>query len=1728
MDTVFKTCFFDASGNVSHIYVFCGEEEKSPQEFFSRSEYNELVHRQIPIHCSSLYIHPDDSIYDIKRKILLTTFEKEANDEPDIPSAFSYEEMYLYGVVERDFNLLQYYKNVTENDELGLNLSLLGQSLVNYQIDENSISEDILTLYGINDIHKVLQYEDLMKIPFFNTDTNTKLQKIPLGYRFYKTNNDQTHLQNVNEAFVVNPYDLWKNASIVNKKPFQNFENDFLFHFGSLQHNTIYVTLAEHVLEFAKENILDEEGLCSMYFPELTKKNIQSKQSLLVAKQSFVTESRKKYYDVNVKYSFQKLSLFHDIFEMNKTKELPYLERGIQSFFITLHPESKTQKIPIENIFKNIHANSQIPFIQYNPGTRQENTYRVFYKDIAKNGKKIPYLPKIIFSQFMRKMSRTESVCMFIDQLYMNAKRNDFHVNDFIQMIFQSNGDIQIKGVLLKPLMPVEFNSWLIKLCEPALVMINNFLQQSGYFISFFKSIYDSFVEVIDLNFVCKINMDDLSLKKYMGCFSSLFYHEIKTLKNKGLHMRYKRVENFRKMSAEDEFIAALLRVNQDKKYIASQIKQAFPDKDPKTIMQDYEERHMNYLIPGRFINKRIEVMENAGFVTLFKRIGNTYNIEVSGINLSQYLYVIPIYLDSLIRININPEVLTPDMVKLCNISNATVIEDSQLNKGMQLNTMKPIVFVDEQQKEPKLLRDENDMDEAEKEEDIEDDYGLDLYDEDEEENPEEKGDEKANDQDDVDDEEPNVDQEQVEEEEEEEEENKDENKEEEEESEQEQNPDIDNGKEAVEEKESDDDYDLDMYDESNETDKDENEDNDNKKKVGGVNNDDDDDDDNIQNNGKETINNYWRKKMKEHDPILFKILNKGFTRLNQQEQPVILTQDEIKKIDPTKYTNALKYRKDKKGNPLYYICPRYWCTKPSMEGPISEQDAKSGKCGKIMNTEKDRMKKETIGEYVIEYSGQNPEPGFVNSSKHKLTDDQGNRVCGPKCFKKWDTKVQKDSRMLCSAEYYAEQNPKKKKQIKNIRPTDTYILESNSFPLPFGRVGKLPIPIQTFLNTNNEICIKDKKIKANCPVLLRYGPESTQLGNQSFLACLCDIYSFENNKTNAPYTLSQFKKILTDSISFDVYITLHNGSIASIFQQADSNINDVDISPYKNTFLYSKLNTYDESQMSFFKHSILSYEKFKDFIHNDTVVIDHTYLWEVMSRPNKLLFKNGLNLAILEMPEHDNTNNVILICPTNPYTYPIYDSNRKTVLLVRQTNENGTYYESIYRYKRNYRVEDGEKIETEDIKKQFSNKSSDIKGLGNIMQLIRNVMYAKCKPKQPQIYDFQHNKTVSEILTILRIHSGLAVHSRVLNFQGKTIGLLVDWKNKPTEVISTKPFYLPCYPSTIDDESLKVLWMDDETLWTDYYSTVSFLRHIFAISDKQIQCDPKFRIISNNKIAGILTNTNQFVQIDKPIENITIGDGLKPIHGSNYIISDKKIQTKTQPKTEEITTPIQNKESHFMHLEAQFYLVFRSTIRIVLNIYRNRFKYKEILAIHENEKMLYREKRKQVVEILKTLAKDNIRFQRYTESVLLSIYDIYNCETNCKDKKYCFYEEQNGQCVMLIPDKHLVSGKSNESIYFMRLADELLRHKRVHLFMFYPDSYLNIINTDMKIDDHEFVMTDFEFKNDYFKDIEPYTSSEFARKTTYETAVPITKPYPIKVDWIKEYEQADLDLRKM
>ena len=54
----------------------------------------------------------------------------------------------------------------------------------------------------------------------------------------------------------------------------------------------------------------------------------------------------------------------------------------------------------------------------------------------------------------------------------------------------------------------------------------------------------------------------------------------------------------------------------------------------------------------------------------------------------------------------------------------------------------------------------------------------------------------------------------------------------------------------------------------------------------------------------------------------------------------------------------------------------------------------------------------------------------------------------------------------------------------------------------------------------------------------------------------------------------------------------------------------------------------------------------------------------------------------------------------------------------------------------------------------------------------------------------------------------------------------------------------------------------------------------------------------------------------------------------------------------------------------------------------------------------------------------------------------------------------------LMIPENHLLTEESNATIYYTRLADELLRHNRVHLFMFYPDQYLNIQSQEYQIED--------------------------------------------------------------
>ena len=97
-----------------------------------------------------------------------------------------------------------------------------------------------------------------------------------------------------------------------------------------------------------------------------------------------------------------------------------------------------------------------------------------------------------------------------------------------------------------------------------------------------------------------------------------------------------------------------------------------------------------------------------------------------------------------------------------------------------------------------------------------------------------------------------------------------------------------------------------------------------------------------------------------------------------------------------------------------------------------------------------------------------------------------------------------------------------------------------------------------------------------------------------------------------------------------------------------------------------------NEDFNAYFRRVVNAYRNFIGFLRDDNVVIDYTYLWDIVCKPGGL-FKNGFG------PEDDITSRIELICPTNQYSIDTYDVNRRILILY---SRNG-FFEPIYRYSR-------------------------------------------------------------------------------------------------------------------------------------------------------------------------------------------------------------------------------------------------------------------------------------------------------------------------------------------------------------------------------------------------------------------------------------------------------------
>ena len=876
---------------------------------------------------------------------------------------------------------------------------------------------------------------------------------------------------------------------------------------------------------------------------------------------------------------------------------------------------------------------------------------------------------------------------------------------------------------------------------------------------------------------------------------------------------------------------------------------------------------------------------------------------------------------------------------------------------------------------------------------------------------------------------------------------------------------------------------------------------------------------------------------------------------LSDRRQPVILTKEERDKIveehpgEVNQDADFIEYGTDAKDSSkkFYYTCPKYWCLLTNTM--VTEDDILAGKCGPKVDKVEDAIipkKAEEVpkDKYVYQfYDGDERKyPGF-----HKQKTPAG--LCIPCCYSNWSTTEMKNRRDICQGKFdekKAEPVSEKEKAIeeqlrREVAEVEHYVKGPEKYGPQLGehRWGFLPIAAQKFLREVNEDCQISKtnmNLKLNHMCILRHGVEVNS--SQSFIACIASaiFYAQKDDKKplitryipNAKHdvpTIKEMKEIIISAIDLDNFIKYQNGDLTTSF--ANPNL-EVNIEDYKNTKLYKKMIL---SVKSLTKKSIMTregvtqsavaskqfiikviqaFENFKNYLRDDKISIDYTYLWDLVCMPNPRLFEGGINLIILEIPEDDATNNIELVCPTNHYSVHAFDARKRSLILIKREN----YFEPIYGHRN-----DGKNIH---ITKTFTDYDKKLpRTLKNVFEkIIKPTLGEKCRSfvSRPNEYRFEQPPILDKLIKKLQ-KKEYTISMQILNFQGKVIGVIA--KNK-----QELEGFIPCYPSSLT--SLKnekmcgtnpeqcdydFVYMNDN-IWKPYDETLEFLKEYYDYEDpkdvNKANCyNPKYfcKVVEDELITGFLTNTNQFVPIKDPIpvSSISSEDSIKQITNNDMLIADINTLTNNDVDTKRVDFIKR------IQLETNFYNVFRNTIRILFNDYSNSAKREQIKDECTKRYALYKNQLDTVIQMLHNLVNNTIVFA--SETTLSYNYtsinenEIHTCISQSKEKckiKGSVCRITDDKCQLVLPKENLVNGTDNERYYYGRMADELIRYNRIKSFIFKPQAYLSFGQVKYNLQDDEIIVLQDLLNQEFFENLIPADINRYAKYNTYDTAEPI------------------------
>jgi hypothetical protein len=432
-------------------------------------------------------------------------------------------------------------------------------------------------------------------------------------------------------------------------------------------------------------------------------------------------------------------------------------------------------------------------------------------------------------------------------------------------------------------------------------------------------------------------------------------------------------------------------------------------------------------------------------------------------------------------------------------------------------------------------------------------------------------------------------------------------------------------------------------------------------------------------------------------------------------------------------------------------------------------------------------------------------------------------------------------------------------------------------------------------------------------------------------------------------------------------------------------------------------------------------------------------------------------------------------MCPTNYYSLTKYDPTKETAIIMQKYE----YFEPIYividQSKKN-------KMSIVTTKLYIPNLMTKIPNMKKLANTIQEIYSTMCKPLSslPKAYKykeikFKRNITLERSVEILTKYE-FTIQSLVVNYDDKVIGLNIEKREQSG--------FIPCFPSGIIS-SYELVDIENEGQQKNFEETIQFLKMVTDETKGEILCKPIVKILEDKLIVGLLTETNQFIPLIEP-EQDTDQSIKYSVDDENFIQVDKITQTskKIDKTREEFVKKIK--------LETELYNAFRNKLRTMLNNFINKNVRDEIEMVANSVQMVYFLQLERLIMLIKKLLYNDVNF------IPVSSENIKHIENNLKSGD-----------VLLVPKTNLLSNLDNETIYFSKIADELIRYNRIKQFMFKPKMFLSFTDLKYDLNMDEIILLQSLMTNEYFDDLVPAVTSKYISFNTYDTTEPsITQKY--------------------